>query len=96
MEILRTDPLDIALRLVYLSNSRGDEHDKEARRKEKKKLKEEKVRFACPHTAFYALRSDVVFAVALTSAVQLLCQGIASTAGSASNLQDDHTIIFVA
>lgn len=72
MEILRTDPLDIALRLVYLSNSGGDEQDKEARRKEKKKLKEEKVRFACPCTAFYALRCGLVFAAALTSVEQLL------------------------
>lgn len=73
MEILRTDPMDIALRLVYLSNSGGDEEDnKEARRKEKKKLKEEKVRFACPCIAFYALRGGFSFAVGVTSVIQLL------------------------
>ena len=43
IELLRTDPLDIALRLNYLAHSSGDDQDKEARRKEKKKLKEEKV-----------------------------------------------------
>lgn len=48
LELLRTDELDIALRLSYLEHSggaagAGSADDKEARRKEKKKQKDLKV-----------------------------------------------------
>lgn len=46
MDLLRADEMDIALRLSHLMHSGGDEleMDKEARRKEKKKQKDLKVR----------------------------------------------------